>query len=82
MQRTPVDDETLQQDWPVVVRTVSVSSVMVGTLGTALHRFLDVATMPLFLGAAATGLWLGLRLPPAAPPRRSHQQPRVPEGRC
>jgi hypothetical protein len=70
MQRTVVDDETLRSNWPVVVRTVSVSSVMVGTLGAALHRFLDVATVPLVFGAAATGLMLGLRLPAAAPPRR------------
>ena len=71
MQPTPLAQETVHANWPFVVRTVAVSSVMVGTLGAALHRFIGVATVPLAIGAAGIGLVLGLKLPPAAPRGRA-----------
>jgi hypothetical protein len=40
---------------------------MVATAGTALYRFLGVSTSVLLVGAAVSGVLVGLKLPVAAP---------------
>ena len=66
-----IDVETLHRNWPIAVRTAGVSAVLVATAGTALHRFLGVSTTLLLVGAAVSGLLVGLRLPAAAPRRHT-----------
>ena len=59
--------ETLHRSWAIAVRTAGVSAVLVATAGTALHRFLGVSTSVLLVGAAVSGVLVGLKLPVAAP---------------
>ena len=58
--------ETLHRSRAIAVRTAGVSAVLVATAGTALHSFLGVSTSVLLVGAAVSGLLVGLKLPVAA----------------
>ena len=57
--------ETLHRSWAIAVRTAGVSAVLVATAGTELHRFLGVSTSMLLVGAAVSGVLVGLKLPVA-----------------
>ncbi len=64
-----LEAEVLHRNWAIAVRTAGVSAVLVATAGTALHRFLGVSTSILLVGAAVSGVLVGLKLPAVAPRR-------------
>ena len=60
-----LEAEALHRSWAIAVRTAGVSAVLVATAGTALHHFLGVSTSMLLVGAAVSGVLVGLKLPVA-----------------
>ncbi len=60
-----LEAELLHRSWAIAVRTAGVSAVLVATAGTALHHFLGVSTSMLLVGAAVSGVLVGLKLPVA-----------------
>jgi hypothetical protein len=65
-----LDRAELTSSWPIAVRTAMVLSVVLATLGAALHEFANVNRVALVAAAALVALIVGLLLPAAAPTRR------------
>jgi hypothetical protein len=63
------DAASLHAGWHLAVRAALASSLLMVTLAYALRRFLDLDGRYIVGLAVMTGLFLGLHLPAARPPR-------------
>jgi hypothetical protein len=62
--REPADEATA---WALAVRVAGVSAVLCAVVGVALQRFMHLGPTPLLVLSGLVALYVGFRLPPAAP---------------
>ena len=62
--REPADEATA---WALAVRVAGVAAVLCAVVGVALQRFTHLGPTPLLVLSGLVALYVGFRLPPAAP---------------